>query len=81
MGGICPTGRLLARGVVASTRQLVLALQDGQEPAAVYGLMAERQRLLAELARKVNAPEHVQSLAVLTAAVAESDRTMGALLA
>jgi len=74
------TGRLLALGVIASTLQLVRAMEDGREPAAVRDLMRERRRLLADLARKVDAPEHVGSLAALAAAVAESDRTVGALI-
>ena len=76
----CSTGRMLALGVVASTMQLVRALEDGRAPAAVQGLMQERRRLLAELARKVDSPAGVGSLAALEAAVAESDRTFGALL-
>jgi hypothetical protein len=42
--------------------------------------MGERQRLLAELARDVNTTEGVGALTALTAAVAESDRTLEALL-
>jgi hypothetical protein len=75
------TGRMLALGVVASTLQLVRALHDGEAVANLHGLMRERRRLLDELARKMNDPEHVGSLAALQAAVAESDRTLGALIA
>jgi hypothetical protein len=75
-----PTGRMLALGVVASTMQLVRAMEDGMAPAAVRGLMSERRRLLTELARKVDSPEGVGSLAALEAAVTESDRTLGALI-
>jgi hypothetical protein len=71
---------MLALGVVASTLQLVRAVEDGRQPAAVQDLMQERRRLLAELARKVDSPVAVGSLAALTAAVAESDRTLGALI-
>ena len=39
-----------------------------------------RRRLLSELARKVDSPVAVGSLAALEAAVAESDRTLGALI-
>jgi hypothetical protein len=70
----------LAQGVVASTLQLVRAMQDGGSAANVRCLMQQRQRLLARLARKMDDPGHVGSLAALTAAVAESDRTLGALL-
>ncbi len=75
------TGRMLALGVVASTLRLVRALNDGDSEVNVRGLMSERRRLLGELARKVNDPAHVGSLAALEAAVAESDRTLGALIA
>lgn len=76
----CPTGRMLALGVVASTMQLVRALEEGMEPTQVQHLMRERRRLLTELARKVDSSAQVGSLAALTAAVTESDRTLGALL-
>jgi len=79
-GMACPTGRMLALGVVASTMQLVRALEDGRAPAAVQDLMQERRRLLSELARKVDSSAGVGSLAALAAAVAESDRTLGALI-
>jgi hypothetical protein len=72
---------MLALGVVASTLQLVRALNDGDPAVNVRGLMRERRRLLGELARKVNDTVHVDSLAALEAAVAESDRTLGALIA
>jgi hypothetical protein len=74
------TGRMLALGVVASTLQLVRSMADGHAPAAVQDLMQERRRLLAELARNVDSPVAVGSLAALAAAVAESDRTLGALI-
>lgn len=79
-GVACPTGRMLALGVVASTLQLVRAMEDGQKAADVQGLMQERRRLLSELARKVDSPVAVGSLAAMEAAVAESDRTLGALI-
>jgi hypothetical protein len=71
---------MLALGVVASTLQLVRAMEGGREPAALKSLMGERRRLLGELARKVDDPAQVGSLAALEAAVAESDRTLGALI-
>jgi hypothetical protein len=77
---VSPTGRMLALGVVAATLQLVRAMQNGRQSAAVHGMMQERRRLLVELAQKVNDPEHVGSLAALEAAVDESDRTLGALI-
>jgi len=75
-----PARRLLSQGVVAATLQLVRALRDGSAPAAVRTLQKERQRLLRELARNVDDPARVGSLAALHAAVAESDRTVGALI-
>lgn len=81
MNGVaCPTGRMLALGVVASTMQLVRAMEEGRTSAQVQDLMRERRRLLTELARKVDSPAQVGSLAALEAAVSESDRTLGALL-
>jgi len=73
-------GRLLAQGVIAATQQLVRAMRDGRPPATVRHLIAERHCLLARLARNVDDPAYVGSLAALQAAVAESDRTLGALL-
>lgn len=75
-----PQDNLLAQGVIASTLQLVRALQNGGAADNVRCLMQQRQRLLARLARKMDDPGHVGSLAALEAAVAESDRTLGALL-
>lgn len=73
-------GRLLAQGVVASTLQLVRGVRDAGERAAIEALMAERHRLLGELARFMNTDRHAGSLAALAAAVAESDRTLEAML-
>jgi hypothetical protein len=73
-------GRLLARGVTASTFQLVRGMRDARDRATIQHLMAERRRLLAELARYMNTERHVGSLAALSAAVAESDRTLEAML-
>jgi hypothetical protein len=72
--------RLLVKDVNACTILLVLSLQNGQRPASIRRLMGERQRLLAELARDVNTSEGVGALTALAAAVAESDRTLEALL-
>jgi hypothetical protein len=71
---------MLARSVMASTHQLVRSLRDGRTPAAIRRLMGERRRLLAELARYVNAPGGDGSLAALEAAVGESDRTLEKLI-
>jgi hypothetical protein len=74
------SGRLMAQSVMASTHQLVRALRDGHTPVAMRRLMGQRRQLLAGLARDVNTPEEVGSLTALRAAVAESDRTLEALL-
>lgn len=68
--------RLLARNVTAATYQLVRGMVDARSGEAIRTLMAERQRLLAELARHVNVTGGAGSLAALRAAVAESDRTL-----
>jgi hypothetical protein len=75
-----PAQRLLAQSVMASTHQLVRSVRDGRQPAAIRGLMGERRRLLAELARYVNVPGGAGSLAALEAAVNESDRTLEKLI-
>ena len=46
--------RLLARNVTAATYQLVRGIVDAHSGEVIRKLMAERQRLLAELARHVN---------------------------
>jgi hypothetical protein len=68
--------RLLARNVTATTYQLARGMVDARPGEVIRGLMAERQRLLAELARHVNVSVGAGSLAALRAAVAESDRTL-----
>jgi hypothetical protein len=75
-----PAGRMLAQGVVAATLQLVRAMQGGRDAADIQILMGQRQGLLTQLARKMDDPDHVGSLTALQAAVAESDRALGALL-
>lgn len=75
-----PSGRLLAQGVMATTMQLVRGVRDAHDRATIRSLMAERHRLLGELARYMDAPRHDGSLAALRAAVTESDRTMEAML-
>ena len=75
-----PAQRLLLQGVMASTYSLVRGLRDGQPPAAMRSLMGERRRMLTELARDIDAVAGAGSLAALTAAMAESDRTLEALL-
>ena len=73
--------RLLVQGILASTIQLVRCLHDGQDAAQLRGLMSERRRMLGELESGPRGPVSGGSLQALRAAVAESDRTMEALLA
>lgn len=83
MNGTAPlpaAGRLLAQGVTAFTFQLVRQLRDTGQQATIEHLMAERRHLLAQLARYMNAPAHAGLLAALSAAVAESDRTLEVLI-
>jgi hypothetical protein len=75
-----PLPRMLAQNVTAATHQLVRSLCVGGRPAAIRRLMGERRRLLAELARNVNASGGVGSLAALEAAVAESDHALEQLI-
>lgn len=75
-----PSGRLLAQGVLALTQKLVRAVRDCAPADTVHEMMQERQQLLRRLARKMDDPASVGSLAALEAAVSESDRTLGALL-
>jgi len=73
--------RLLAQNVISSTFQIVHGVRDAGLHARIRGLMAERRHWLAELARYMDAHQHAGSLAALSAAVAESDRTLEALIA
>jgi hypothetical protein len=72
--------RLLLQGVMASTFQLVRGMRDGHESSRLQGLIEERQRMFVELARDVDVPESDGALAALRAAIAESDRTLAALI-
>jgi len=72
--------RLQVQSVMAATFQLVRGIQDGRRPAAIRRMMTERQRLLAVLAQDVNVQADDGSLAALQGAVAESDRTLDALM-
>ncbi len=80
IGDTRATQRLLLQGVVASTFQLVRCLRDGREASVVNGLIGERRRMLSELARDVDVQQYDGPLAALRAAVAESDRTLEALI-
>lgn len=73
--------RLLAQGVMAVTHQLVRGLRDGRHTQSMRELMRERRRLLSELARDVNEHGEGGPLTALRSAVAESDRTLEALIA
>jgi hypothetical protein len=59
--------------------QLVRSVRDGREPPGVRRLMLERRRMLQQ-ALDETVPAQVGSLRALHAAVAESDRTLEALL-
>lgn len=72
--------RLLAQNVMAFTFRLAREVQERAPAATIRELMDERQRLMAELARHVNARGGAGPLAALRAAVAESDRTLEALI-
>jgi hypothetical protein len=72
---------LLVQGVIASTMQLVRSVRDGQDAAAVRGLMLERRRMLEELTLDETVQVLPGSVWALREAVVESDRTLEALLA
>ena len=72
---------LLVQGVIASTKQLVRSVRDGQDAPAVRRMMQERRRMLAELALDEAVQGMPGSVWALREAVAESDRTLEALLA
>jgi len=78
--GLPAAQRLLIQNVTSTTYQLVRSLRDGRSRAAIRHLMGERRRLLTALARDVNGQQAVGSLTALHAAVAESDRTLEALI-
>jgi len=73
--------RLLVSGITASTLQLVRALRDGSGAERLAQLMAQRRRMLAELAAGPVNPVLSGMLAALGAAVEESDRTVELLAA
>jgi hypothetical protein len=72
---------LLVQGVLASTAHLVRKLRDGAAPADLQRLMLERRRMLGELSAAHGCAGFQASLRALGAAVAESDRTVEALIA
>jgi len=75
-----PAQRLLVQGVLASTAHLVRELRDGASSGYLKGMMSERRRMLGELAATPGCPEFHSSILALGAAVAESDRTVEALI-
>lgn len=75
-----PAQRLLVLGVLASTNQLVRGLAEGLPQARLEELMRERRRMLGELTA-FDGVELAGRMGALTAAVAESDRTVEALIA
>lgn len=72
--------RLLVLGVLASTNQLVRGLAEGAPAAKLAGLMRERRRMLGELDAATGGEGFAERLRALSAAVAESDRTVEALI-
>jgi hypothetical protein len=76
-----PAQRLLVQGVLASTNQLVRGLTEGLPPDRLLELMHERRRMLRELDAVVDGVGFAARMRALSAAVAESDRTVEALIA
>lgn len=76
-----PAQRLLVLGVLASTNQLVRSLAEGVPPAQLLGLMSERRRMLGELCAVCDDIGFAGRMGALSAAVAESDRTVETLIA
>jgi hypothetical protein len=76
-----PAQRLLVQGVLASTNQLVRGLVEGVPQAQLLELMRERRRMLGELDAVFDDASFAGHMRALSAAVAESDRTVEALLA
>jgi hypothetical protein len=76
-----PAQRLLVLGVLASTNQLVRGLANGVPQDRLVELMRERRRMLGELDAVVDGASFSGRMRALTAAVAESDRTVEALIA
>lgn len=72
---------MLVLGVLASTNQLVRGLADGVPADELAGLMRERRRMLGELDAAMGGAGFAGRLRALSAAVAESDRTVEALIA
>ena len=71
----------LVREHMPMVGHLVRELRDGATPASVRRLMAERRRMLGELGAILEGPQFHTSVQALHAAVAESDRTVEALIA
>ena len=72
---------MLVLGVLASTNQLVRGLAEGVPQAQLLELMRERRRMLGELDAVIDGASFAGSMGALSAAVAESDRTVEALIA
>jgi hypothetical protein len=76
-----PAQRLLVLGVLASTNQLVRGLADGVPQSQLLELLRERRRMLGELDAVIDGAGFAGRMHALSAAVAESDRTVEALIA
>jgi hypothetical protein len=75
-----PAQRLLVLGVLASTNQLVRGLSEGLPADRLLELMRERRRMLGELDAVIYGASFAGRMGALSAAVAESDRTVEALI-
>jgi hypothetical protein len=75
-----PARRLLVRGILAATSQMVRDAADPRKRDAMRRMMRERQRMLGELARDLHGERSTRCLDALVAAMAESDQTFGQLL-
>jgi hypothetical protein len=72
--------RLLVLGVLASTNQLVRGLAEGVSANQLQSVIRERRRILGALNVVVDAAGCADSMRALSAAVAESDRTVESLI-
>ena len=75
-----PAQRLLVRGILAATLQLVRDAADPRKRDVMRRMIVERKRMLGELARNLHAEGSTRCLDALVAAMAESDRTFAQLL-
>jgi hypothetical protein len=65
---------------MATTAELVRGLSDGSDARLVRQKMSERRRMLGELIQSISGPAQEAKAVALSSAVAESDRTLEAML-